>query len=69
MKEFVWIALAVAAVVLAVWFIRKRKAAKEAEFFEVEDAALPKAETDEQSAEEIMGKTGYLVFLDPWSRK
>lgn len=70
MKEFVWIAAVVAiGIFLAVWFVKKRKAAKEAAFFEAEDTALPEEKTDEQSAEDIMGKTGYLVGLDPWSRK
>lgn len=68
MKELVWIAAAVAiGIFLVVWFAKKRKAAKETAFSQSEDTALPEA--DAQSAEDIMGKTGYLVFLDPWSRK
>lgn len=64
MKEFILIALAFNAVILAFRFLRERKAVKEASLF---GTLVPAEDEDGQTTEEILGRTGYLVALDPWS--
>lgn len=64
MKAFLVIAAVIAAVLLTVHFIKKRKKAA----FERKWGLEPDKQ-DGPSTEEIIGNTGYAIGLDPWSKK